>query len=142
LTSRLTQLYRQVDKVPAPMVTMKVSAPDSPRGKPVDAMVDSGAYMSVIPEGIAEEFKLVSLTTVDVKPYDEKEPKKKKAYFVDIEILGVLFPYVKVVLTPWSIGLIGRDLLKSFIVMLDGPKQQLGMEAPKRPGLEAASPPE
>lgn len=87
------------------------------------AVIDSGAFKSVIPLTWASKIGLLPITEIVTKGYDGKE-KKQPASITNIAINGHVFEYIEVLLIERHTTLIGRDILNHLKLILDGPKLQ------------------
>ncbi len=85
------------------------------------AVIDSGAFKSVIPQTLASQIGLLPVTEITTKGYDGRE-QKKPASIVNIVLDGHVFEYVEVLLINRNTALIGRDILNQLKLTLDGPK--------------------
>jgi predicted aspartyl protease len=105
---------------PAPAILVKIKNPlktESEKSK--TALIDSGAFMTVIPDDLIEALKLVPAGETDAGGY--KGPKQRhRTYFVDIEFKSYSFPYTEVIAVERANVLLGRDVLNQLKLLLDG----------------------
>lgn len=106
----------------APVVAVRVGAPDGGTAALVTALVDSGADLSVIPPALA---RALELPITDVLPVAGVEgvPRSVAVHAAELE-----FDEERELVEVVAIGdeaLIGRNLLNGFVVTLDGPSERL-----------------
>lgn len=93
------------------------------------AELDTGASISVIPESLVDDLRLVPRKSVTIFGYDDKIAERD-AFSVDLEIEGYKLRSVKVVSAPRKTILLGRDVLNHFIITLDGKALTFEMQDP------------
>ena len=105
---------------PAPVVGFKVYCPvDHQRVANVSGELDSGAEISVVPQRLVDELRLVPRRGMVTQAYDGTQ-SQWATYMVDLEIEGCEVHDVEVIALPRLDAVLGRDVLNSFIVTLDG----------------------
>jgi len=87
----------------------------------LEALIDSGASRTVIPENLIEKLQLVPVRLIDVEGY-KKGKQEHSTYFVDVEFKGYSFPLTEVIAVNRKNVLLGRDILNKTILVLDGKK--------------------
>lgn len=116
--------YTTYKKQPAAPILRKITIknPEVPKKTDdLEALIDSGAFKTAIPENLIEKLQLVPVREIDVGGY--KEGKQKHwTYFVDVEFKGYSFPYTEVLAVKRKNVLLGRDILNQTILLLDGKK--------------------
>jgi predicted aspartyl protease len=115
---------------PGPVVSIRVSP--TKRSEPFRdrlAEIDTGADISVIPDSLAADLQLKAKGPVIMLSYD-KDPVERSTYLVDLEILGYKLRSVRVARAPRDTILLGRDVLKHFVITLDGKAQTFEMADP------------
>ena len=117
-------------KPPGPIVTVTVR----PAGQtaPIQselAEIDTGSAISIIPQEIALQLRSTPDREVLMFGYDENGTRQW-LYIVDLDILGYTFQSIPVVAVPRNTILLGRDVLKHFVVTLDGKAQFFEMVDP------------
>ncbi len=86
--------------------------------------IDSGADMSCIPKEIVPPSKDLPYGYSYIVGYDGvKVPRK--TYYVSIRIAGRIFEDIEALPIEGEMGLVGRDVLNSLRLTLDGPKLQI-----------------
>ncbi len=115
----------QSPNIPAPQASIKLSNPLEPsQSCQVDAIVDTGALMTCIPElEIKQLGKSLTYSTIKVR-----EPNgnilSRKTYFIDILIADYEHKNIEVIAISKKYALIGRDILNQHKVILDAPNQR------------------
>lgn len=105
---------------PAPILKVKVSNPYNPgvRGIEKEGLIDSGAFMTAIPEDFVGKLKILPARKIPTKGYKEGE-QTHFTYFVDVSFDGYSF-YTEVIAVKRKNVLIGRDILNQLKLILDG----------------------
>ncbi|MDO8637232.1 MAG: retroviral-like aspartic protease family protein [Dehalococcoidia bacterium] len=113
----------------APVLTISLGVPFSPEMVQVETLIDSGSDMAVVPERIVEQLQLRHADYVTVSGL-ELETREIPVYAVTVNIEGVFSPTIQGVIA-WEkdYSLLGRDVLNSHVVILDGPNRQLEVRA-------------
>jgi len=106
---------------PAPILTVVVSNPHISEVESIEeeALIDSGSFMTAIPEDFVGELEILPAGEVSTKGYKEGE-QTHRTYFVDVRFNGYAFPYTEVLAVKRKNVLIGRDILNQLKVILDG----------------------
>ncbi len=106
---------------PAPVVEIKVK---SPRGKVVnlEALIDSGADITVFPRELLDELDLLPGSSVLVEGYDGSL-EEHYSYFIEIEIEGVTESMVEAI--TGRDMLLGRNFLNKLDVILKGKEREV-----------------
>jgi len=122
----ITFYYSRSESPPAPYVLVTITRPDGASvAADLPAKVDSGADRTVIPEALVERLKL--------EPIEQREFEglggnriTLSLYEVSITIRGCAAVSIIAAGSPGEpYPLLGRDLLNSFHLTLDGPNQKL-----------------
>jgi len=107
---------------PAPVAEVEVSVPDSGQTVPnVKLLVDSGADVTLLPRSAAEQSGVVldANPRYEVAGFDGKRTLAH-AVILDMTFLEKTFRGVYLP-TDEEVGILGRDVLNSFRILLDGP---------------------
>lgn len=115
--------YSSSEVPPAPIVVVRVANPTTKNGKEKEGKIDTGAFMTAIPETLVSELALVPAGEYETKGYKKEEKaegQKHCTYFVDIALKGYSFPYTEVLAVDRQNVLIGRDILNQLKLILDG----------------------
>ncbi|MEW6127723.1 MAG: retroviral-like aspartic protease family protein [Acidobacteriota bacterium] len=104
---------------PAPVCSVQISY--SNLSTNCDAIIDSGADMTCIPERIVKDMALLQIMEFEVGGANDGTPQTRPGYVIDFEFLGFTFPALIVVSIQGLTDhvLIGRDILNHHIVTLD-----------------------
>ena len=109
----------------APVLTISLGVPFSPEKVQVETLIDSGSDMTVMPKRIVEQLQLRRADYVTVSGL-ELETREIPVYAATVNIEGVFGPTIQgVIASEKDYGLLGRDVLNSLVVILDGPNRQL-----------------
>ena len=104
---------------PAPVVAVDVSDPDTGKTSPYSALIDTGAFMSVVPASLARD--------LDLKPHSRVKARgvgnqaiDLSTYLVRLIVAGHVIVDLEVAAFDRQTMLLGRDILQHFILTLDG----------------------
>jgi predicted aspartyl protease len=113
--------YNTTHQPPAPILEVTVSNPYNPEvdGIPKEALIDSGAFMTAIPEDFIDKLRIFPAGEVSTRGYKEGE-QTHRTYFVDVSFNGFSFPNTEVMAVKRKNVLIGRDILNQLKLILDG----------------------
>lgn len=115
--------FLQGRKYPGPETLIEVISP-SPRKSlfKVNAIIDSGAVKTCLPmktiTGYAGNYKLPYRTREVTTATGRKE--EARSYFVDLKVSGYLFHNIEVLALNREYALLGRDILNTLVLTLDG----------------------
>ena len=121
--------YNEQIAPPAPFVSIELRSPASPANSKPDqmtALIDTGAYGSVIPNSLVEKLNLCMVSEVEVGDYEaskEEDFKTKSVYSVHLNIPNL--PFIIVEVTSFETedyAIIGRNVINEWLLTLDGPK--------------------
>lgn len=115
--------YDLVEHPPAPYVTIKISNPITGDFKEEKGKIDTGSFITAIPESWVSDLNLVPVSEQETKGYKEENDKKVQkhyTYFVDVTLKGLNFPYTEVLAVDRQNVLVGRDILNQLKLVLDG----------------------
>lgn len=112
---------------PAPVVEIAVIHPDSRGTERIRFMLDSGAYMTVVPDSTVTRLGLERVGVAGVTGFGSAT--RAWIYSTLLQVPTRTTPQLCQVLS-WgrAYGLVGRDLLNRWHVVLDGPRLQLTVE--------------
>lgn len=121
-----TRQYNLQETPPSPFVTMRVSNPnDVTKVKnQVEALVDSGASISMITQSIIDDLDLTLVNYIGIGDYDGKV-EFKPTYVVRIQF-GIFDFTVIAVLTDDE-PIIGRDIMNQLTTLMKGRTTELEM---------------
>lgn len=124
--------YDSSFKPPAPTLDVTVSNPHKPtvRAIPDKALIDSGAFKTVIPEKWVSRLGLLPLRTYSPRGYKIEE-KKQEHYMYLVKVAFKQFSFdVEVLAVKRKNVLIGRDILNKLKLLLDGKNLQFEVTDP------------
>jgi predicted aspartyl protease len=122
--------YGRAFDPPAPVVPVLASAPGLEPTRPLEGKLDTGADLCAIPEGVIAELAVPPVGTVRAAGY-AGELREVAVYRVDIRIAGKAHRHVKALSTRRPYAIIGRNVLRSYVLRLDGPKACLELRRPQ-----------
>jgi hypothetical protein len=106
-----------------PYVDLEVSNVYVEKYFPQKGKVDTGSYITIIPEYMLELLDLHTVSRTESRTSNTEEYQEDVTYFVKIKIGSVIFPYIEVISRPDKIRpnvLLGRNLLNLWKMQLDG----------------------
>lgn len=104
---------------PAPSLNVRFSRPSSTRSLEIQAKLDTGADITVIPQQIINELRLMPVRRISISSFDKRQVWKY-TYFVDLSLKNLEFSMVEVISTSRLDALLGRDVLNLLKTTLDG----------------------
>jgi len=113
--------YDLTEAPPAPCLDVKIINPAlnvsyAHRGK-----IDTGASLTVIPTFIVDELTLQPRGTAVTRSFRHDEPERiHLCFYVNVELAGYSFSYVKVIESVRPDILLGRNILNKVRLVLDG----------------------
>jgi hypothetical protein len=122
------QLQDQVSK-PSPVIWINVFNPSNPGNvKEVQAIVDTGAGITSLPESVIQNLgtNLIYTTFKVRSPMNELSYYERKKYRVCLSLDEILYE-IEVMGIPRPYGIIGRDILNHYKIVLNAPLIRWGM---------------
>jgi len=104
---------------PAPSIKVRFSSPTSTNSMEIEAKIDSGADITVLPQNVVRELRLIPAGRVTVSSFDGQE-ERKYTYFLNLHFGNFKFSMVEVVGAKRRDALLGRDVLNLLKTILDG----------------------
>ncbi len=89
----------------------------------LSALIDSGADVTAVPEAFAERLRLYPIGRLNL---EGASGIRRLVYTYDafLTLAGEPAKRLEVILTPFRFVILGRDWLRDYYVLLDGPGQQ------------------
>jgi len=115
---------------PAPMLPSRVRAPQGADWEALDAKVDTGADLSAVPDRTLEALDVAPVRVVRAASF-AGALQEVPVYRVDLELAGELLPRVEVLATRRPYVIAGRNVLRHFVVKVDGPREQVELRRPR-----------
>jgi len=119
---------RSIFSPPAPVVLAEWRSPanpNAPNPARLPALIDSGAFCSVVPLSLIDSLRLCQVDEIEAGGYDDKEEnfEVKPVYSIHLTI-SQLQPIFAEVIPKDSedYAIIGRDVINEWLLTLDGPK--------------------
>ena len=125
----MRRAYSRAFDPPAPMVPVLVSSPGPGRGRSLDGKLDTGADICALPDVLIAELGVPPVGTVRAAGYGG-ELREIAVYRLDIQIDDTQHRHVKALSTRRPYVIIGRNILQSYLLRLDGPKARLELRLP------------
>jgi len=116
---------------PAPMVSLTAMAPLSTQSRQIEGKLDTGADICALPEHIVTDLDLPPERTVRAAGFSGALAEMV-VFRVDLDLGGVRFPRVEALITRRPYAIIGRNILRKWILTLDGPRGQLELRSARR----------
>ena len=104
---------------PAPVLEVSLSIPNSQLIVKLPALLDSGADITVIPQGITQHLQLKYVDEVLAIGYDGIQ-KKTFVYSVQIILQGLGDFIIETITSDAEYVIIGRDILNKWSILLKG----------------------
>ena len=114
---------------PAPVVRVRVQNPDNGAAAEIRAQVDTGSFMTVIPESIARELKLEPYSRVVAGSVD-CQAIQVSTFRVTLVVEGYVILRAEIAVLDRDDALLGRDALQHFILTLNGKEGKFDLVDP------------
>ena len=117
---------------PAPMVPVRVRAPEGVDWASLDAKVDTGADLCAVPDPELEALDVAPVRVVRAATFSGGF-HEAPVYRVDLEIAGEFLARVEALATRRPYVIAGRNVLRHFVVKVDGPREEVSLRRPAKP---------
>jgi len=114
---------------PAPALKVRLTKPLSNQFVELQARLDTGADMTVLPEDAVDRLRLIPASRVSVLSFTGEEVLKY-TYFIDLAFNGYKLPMVEALGARRGDVLLGRDVLNMLKATLDGKALSLDLSDP------------
>jgi predicted aspartyl protease len=126
----MTTAYDTSAQPPAPFLEFEVVSPQDPTQRRLaQALLDTGAEVSVLPAEILTALQIPKASNMSVESWDGA-PTLVTTYVVILGIADTRLDSIEVVAAPMSYAILGRDVLNHFILTLNGKDLSLELEDP------------
>lgn len=115
---------------PAPMAPVAVRAPGGIDEAQLDGKIDTGADLCAVPERLVAELDLPPVRVVRAAGFGGGL-QEATVYRIDVTLDGHTFPRVEALVTRRPYAIIGRNVLRHFVVRVDGPRGVLELRRPR-----------
>lgn len=114
----------QTKSTPGPQIVIRAFSPsDESVSGEADAIVDTGAVMTCIPQRVVDELGADTLIYYNKFVRGAIGPKsRRKTYIVHLQIAKCSFQNIEVIAFDKEYALIGRDILNGYSITFDGPQ--------------------
>ena len=119
----------------APETIYRVHNPSTGESVPVNALVDTGAAMTIIPESALDNLGEVTIYSSKKFKFANGEIQRRTTYIVNVTVEGKDENNIEVLALDKEHGLIGRDILNKHKIVLNAPRGQWSMGACDSPCL-------
>ncbi len=116
----MTTAYDTSTQPPAPFIEFEVVSPQDPTQRhSAQALLDTGAEVSVLPAEILTTLQIPKASNMSVESWDGS-PTLVTTYIVTLGIADARLDSFEVVAAPMPYAILGRDVLNHFILTLNG----------------------
>lgn len=123
--------YDSRQRVPAPILNIKLINPVTKLYVEKPGKIDSGADLLILPLNVVDELDLPQRGTERVLGYRrDLPPEETPAYYLDVEIAGFYLNRIRAIEASRHDVLIGRNALNKLKVLLDGKNLSFGISDP------------
>ncbi len=116
---------------PAPLVPVALRAPGGIDAVRLDGKIDTGADVCAVPEHVVAELDLPPVRTVRAAGF-AGALQEAIVYRVDVELDGVIHRRLEALSTRRPYAIVGRNLLRSVVLRIHGPREELAVDRPRR----------
>jgi hypothetical protein len=128
-----THLYRQIQdgySKPSPITHIYVFNPSSQNQRQrnvVEVIADTGAGITSLPQEVIDALGPLQYTTINVRsPFDRNRQTAMGLYSVCLRIENGITHEIEVLGIPRKYGILGRDILNNYKIVLDAPNRRWG----------------
>ena len=114
---------------PAPVVPVCLRAPGGQQSTVLEGKIDTGADLCGIPAQLVIDLDLPPVRSVRAAGFAGAS-HEVVVYRVDVEIDGLVFRRVEALAITRPYVLVGRNVLRTLVLRLDGPREQLDLRRP------------
>lgn len=127
-----THSYRQIQdcrSMPSPFTHIDVFNPSSDKHchEYVEVIADTGAGITSLPQNVIDALGPLQYTTINVRsPFDRNRQTAMVLYSVCLRIENGITHEIEVLGIPRKYGILGRDILNNYKIVLDAPNSRWG----------------
>ena len=114
---------------PAPSLKVKLTNPFSNRSLELQAKLDTGADITVLPQYAISMLKLIPASRISITSFNGRK-FWRYTYFVNLSFHNFKYKMVEVISTQRRDILLGRDILNKLKTILDGKKLRFTLHDP------------
>ncbi|MFN0196103.1 MAG: aspartyl protease family protein [Planctomycetaceae bacterium] len=96
----------------------------------VEAKVDTGADLTVIPDSTRRQLKLKPCGYTYCRGAFDDQPQRVPTYFIELSLDQTTYTKLEVLARPRATLLLGRDLLNDFVLHANGPEEYFELGDP------------
>jgi hypothetical protein len=127
-----THSYRQIQdgySKPSPITNIDVFNPSSEQHckENLEVIADTGAGITSLPQKVIDALGPLQYTTINVRsPFDRNRQTAMGLYLVCLRIENGITHQIRVLGIPRKYGILGRDILNNYKIVLDAPNGRWG----------------
>jgi predicted aspartyl protease len=126
----MTTAYDTSAQPPAPFLEFEIVSPQDPTQRhSAQALLDTGAEVSVLPTEILTTLQIPKASSMSVESWDGS-PTLVTTYIVTLGIADARLDSIEVVAAPMPYAILGRDVLNHFILTLNGKELSFELKDP------------
>jgi predicted aspartyl protease len=122
--------YSDAFNPPAPVLRVVARAPLGADARRLEGKVDTGSDICALPEYVIEALDPSPVRLVRAAGFSGA-PIEMVVFRVDLEVEGRPFVRVEALATRRPYAIIGRNVLRSLVITLNGPRSELDLQAPR-----------
>jgi len=107
---------------PGAVIELPIQNPRNSKSIKCNFLIDTGTDITCIPNEVVGELNLSSYKTIKAYDYND-QVELRNAFYVNLKV-GEYQKTISVISVSGNIGFLGRDVLKDFVLIINGPKQQ------------------
>jgi predicted aspartyl protease len=127
----MKQAYSAAFTPPAPVLRIVASAPLGKDERRLEAKLDTGSDLCALPEQVIDDLDLSPVRVVRAAGFSGPAIEMV-VYRVDLNVEGASFPRIEALATRRPYAIVGRNVLRGFVIVLDGPRAELELRSPRR----------
>jgi predicted aspartyl protease len=113
---------------PAPVLRVVARAPRGADARPLEGKVDTGSDICALPQHVIDELDPSPVRIVRAAGF-AGTPMEMVVFRIDLEVEGTWFERIEALATRRPYAIVGRNVLKSLIVTLHGPRSEIELRS-------------